>query len=97
MNENCEPVQLRLVLPGIKIPVVGEISRQDAPNFDFRGQKGLHVCWGMYKRQKRTERAPERVLWLVRMLVDVWRPYSFGHDQRQIFRLKEYLDGSVEA
>jgi hypothetical protein len=33
------------------VRLVGEISHQDAPNFDFRGKKGLHhVRWGMHKR-----------------------------------------------
>lgn len=29
---------------------MSEISHQERPNFDFAGQKGLHVRWGMHKR-----------------------------------------------
>lgn len=67
---NCEPVRLRLVCPGIAIPVVGEISRQDAPNFDFSHKKGLHVCWGMHKRVTPLHEDIPRLRYLYRYSVD---------------------------
>lgn len=84
---NVEPVRLRLVcnLPKLMIAIVDEISHQERPNFDFRGQKGLHTRWGMYKREKRTERASKRVLTLVRMLSHVYRPYDFTPDGRRLW------------
>lgn len=71
---------------------MSEISHQERPNFDFAGQKGLHVRWGMYKREKCAFRPSQRELTLVRLLTCVYRPFDFPPDQRQIFRHEEFLE-----
>lgn len=85
LSANCEPVPLRVVC-GTRIPVSNRIPPAN------QTPKGLHLRWGMYKREKRTERANERVLKLVKLLVDVWRPYDFTPDGRQIVWLADYLN-----
>lgn len=86
---DCERVRLRFVVPGIKIPVVGEISRHNAPNFDFSDKKGLNTCWGRYKRKLRGSVRLECILSAVesRSMAP-----NFTVDGQQIMILAEYLE-----
>lgn len=83
-----EPVQLKIV-PGIRIPI-GEISHQERPNFDFSGKKGLHTCWGCYKRKQRGNVRIERILSTIE---GKYMAPNFTVDGQQIMILSEYLEG----
>lgn len=85
MNENCEPVTLVVIAP---------VPDQEQPNFDIRGQKGLNVCWGMYKRQKRTQRATPRLLAMASAIAHSWRPdFPLTPDGKQVCSHMDYLEG----
>lgn len=68
---------------------MNEISHQNAPNFDFRGQKGLHVRWGMHKRK---ERGNVRVSLILSAIEARSMAPNFTVDGQQIMILGAYLE-----